>query len=311
MQKIYLESANSYKGAVGGAGWADVVAAYDKELGFNKMYSVIQRAKVKNKPMVHLPNYAYRLRTESAENGCLTNGSTAVNTLLNCLRGVQEVGPDVVYIISANSAHHWSYPLSKAAFARANNQKKKVVVNIDNHRDYGSFQGGNKATGTTPIECGGWGGFHVGYWSQQSEGGAVYVTLANGKDGAGKKQYHVVYSADHEAADHTVTFLGNDEVLDYLKTFTSEQHDVYFTMDRDFMAGNGTKYGDQGCLYTTGDGMKFVKQCIQALKGINASFVGADMIGLPTNNMDAGVSGNKKQFDDAVDNVKHFLKYIG
>jgi hypothetical protein len=312
MQKIFLEAANSYKTAVGG-GWEDAIAGYKKAVGFDQMYSVIARQPTKPaNALTHLAGYAYQTyagkkpedQKEKAENGCLDNGKTRVNSLVACLGNITQVGAGFLYIISANSAHNWSYPLSRRAFTATNNHKKKVVVNIDNHRDYGAF---HAHSANDEIECGGWGGFHLGYWSHHSNGGAVYVTLSNGKDGAGKQEWNAVYTADHGATAHTVTYPNDEDVLKLLKTYTTETAEIYFTVDRDFMTGNGTKYADIGCRYTTDNGIAFAKKWVDAIKE-KGTIIGQDIIGLPTNGQTAGIESNAKQYNDAVKNVKDYIK---
>jgi hypothetical protein len=307
MQRIFLESANSYKGPAKTSSWDEVLKAYEASIHINKFYSVIQRASPKV-TVNYLKGYVYRNTNETAANGCTVDGSTTVTALLATLAGCTESGPGFTYIISANSAHQFSYPLSKHAFAKANvPAKRKVVVNFDNHRDYHNakkFIAPANTVDATPIVCGGWGAFHLGFWSNQGTGGAAYITLGNGKDGSPGK-FNQVYSVDATGTAATVTNPTDEEVVTLLKTtYTADNSAIYFSVDRDFMSGNGTKYGDTKCIYTTANGIAYVKKFVEAAAG---KIIGQDIIGLPTNGDTPGAAPDATLYNNAVKNVNDYI----
>jgi hypothetical protein len=302
MQKIFLETADSYQGPAGAATWDAVLMKYYKDIKIDKLYSVIKRETDKVS-VNHLKGYLYRNKNEDANKGCIVDGSTTAAALLACLAGCKETGPDVIYIISADSAHHFTYALSKNAFTKHGTANhRKVVVNFDNHRDYNAkkWVAPANTVDATTIYCGGWGAFHLGFWSNVGTGGSAYITMANGKDGTPNK-YNEMYSVDQNGVAATITNPTDQQVIQYLG---GANLDVYFSVDRDFMSGNGTKYGDAKCLKTVDNGIAFVKQFVDAAAG---KIIGQDIIGLPTNRDVQGVVAEATLYAKAVANVNAYV----
>ncbi len=319
MDAIYIESACSHAGP----GFDDFqimtkflnnISIDPNGVTITNKYSLVTR-----RAFTKLTGYVYKLATElQAKKGCLSNGETTVKALMACVEQINEINnTGNFYIINANSAHHFSFVLSKCAFQsqidadqKAAMGRKKVVVNIDNHVDYGLYKRDTPGRNTN-IHCGGWGGYHLGYWAVHCAGGAEYVSLSNGEiPRAGEK--HCVQKIRGGGANVVKSYLANESaVLRHLKEYKTGEHDVYFTVDRDFMLENGTKYGDAGCQYNNTDGMVFVKKCIDAIK-TNCTILSADIIGMPTKGDLAGHKMERPptQFNLAVNDVKNVFKWV-
>jgi hypothetical protein len=313
MKIIYVESAYSYGGPVKTSSVEEVFNAYMAVFKPDSVYSVVDRKEISNrKPKCTvLKGYKYTRPAEKAETGCITDGGTNTADLLKCLEQIKEkdeVGN--IYIMNADSAHHFSYPLTKMAFEASNKKdeknkkKKKVVVNIDNHRDYGINR--PDPTGST-ISCGSWGSYHVAYWGLKGEcAGGEYVTLSNGTEQVANAVY--TFNKGDKAA--VKKELDDKQAFEHLKSYTEEGHEIYFTVDRDFMKGNGTKYNtdDGKCKRTVEQGRKFVQEILGYLKG--STIIHADIIGLPTNGQDAGAKVMDAQYTEACGDVKSFIEAV-
>ncbi len=305
MNCIFIDAADTYAGP--GFDTNGILKKYSQALEgipIVARYSITgTRGKLK---FVHLKDYLYSNKSEKAKGGCLVDGGTTVGALRKCLGqvGELETGKNF-YIISANSAHHFSYILSRYAFKtnQGNWSTKKVVINFDMHVDYGDYvrtrpaKKGIGEYGKEAISCGRWGGFHVGYWDVFSPKGAEYVVLCACEHG---KDPYRVYSGK----DSYIKLTGEAAVLNKLKSYKAKTHEVYVTLDRDFMIDNGTKYGDKGCKYNSKTGLEFVEKCIKVLKENDVNIVGGDITGLPVKSgINQGFRHDKKQFDEAVNHI--------
>ena len=153
----------------------------------------------------------------------------------------------------------------------------------------------------------------MGYWTVHCVGGAEYVALSTGEAMQSPKMNRV-YKArgGGNKKVYTEYFIDETAILNHLKTYQTGEHDVYLTVDRDFMVNNGTKYGDRDCQYDNTEGMKFVKKCVDAIK-TNCTILSADITGMPTNSDSKGPRSDGKstnQFDLAVNDVKNFFKWV-
>jgi len=223
-----------------------------------------------------LKGYKYDQRGENLQTGCSIDGKTTVRKLEECLRGITDLEREKnFYIISANSAHHFSFILSKYAFyaATANDSssanRKKVVINFDNHLDYGRRK--NTIRLEENISCGTWGSFHTLQWRDSAE----YAVLCAHSEPSDSKQYRVY-------KNNAVSVEGKSNVIKHLKSYRAAKHNVYVTVDRDFMLNNGTKYGDRNCAYNNEEGKAFIGECMSILRKNSINIVGGDIIGLPT-----------------------------
>lgn len=322
MDVIFIESADSYAGKGFSSkiilkNFLTEISSGTDPITLANKYSLVRNGNGFTKLM----NYSYEADVEDYKTGCIRDGKTKVKKLMECLGQINEINTTGnFYIINANSAHHFTFVLCKCAFQSqidsvnksAAMKRKKVVVNIDNHVDYGKYVRDNPFRNDM-ISCGGWGGFHMGYWTVHCVGGAEYVALSTGEI-SNPKEKNRVYKAGGGGSKLVKTDFLKDEtaILNHLKTYLTQDHDVYLTVDRDFMLNNGTKYGDRGCQYDNTEGMKFVKKCVDALK-TNCTILSADITGMPTNSDSKGPRVDKDsegQFNLAVNDVKKFFKWV-
>lgn len=185
-------------------------------------------------------------------------------------------------IIDHNSAHHLSFVLANKAFRAYRGHARKIVVNLDAHEDYGH------AVNWQQIGCQNW--------------GRKLLAVAGRPrwlPGGGVERY-VAFCLNHHAnrarlwRSNGQTLIGNaaaiqpgnvghgglpNAVLGQFLGPNLNNAAVYITIDRDFMAGSWTPYGDGS--YAVGEGRQIIQGLINYLRGQGAQIVGADMIGLP------------------------------
>ncbi len=328
MSIIFIESAASYAGRASSA--VGIRTAFLRGItnGRNAVtvdskYTIVNDGVLNKGGFTLLKNYDFQLSGEDATSGCIFNGKTKVTPLKNCLGQMAEVDtPGNFCIINANSAHHFSYELSRRAFysqirSEGAMGRKKVVINIDNHVDYGKYVR-DKPRNQENIDCGRWGGHHLGFWSVHCTGGAEYVSLRCGEKlkTTDRNMIHSVRGGGQSTV--TVEKLPDNptRIIERLRRYDSDTHDVYLTVDRDFMLNNGTKYLNRGCLHNNRNGMEFVENCINAIKR-NCTIIAADITGMPTNGDRKGArcpAGYDEdapgQIDLAINDVKNMASLL-
>lgn len=191
-----------------------------------------------------------------------------------------DIGNPLFSVVDHNSAHHMTYILANKAF-RGNQDMagRRVVINFDNHKDYETF---NPAADS--LCCQNWGqalrprpednalhrDYSVGRYIVLGLGSANANVVSWGLDGI-RHQDKVDLTQEVAMADALRKSLQLGEPL--------ENYFFHVTVDRDFMKGSFTPYGD-GPHYPQ-EGRNMVLQCLHYLKQRGAKLVGFDITGLP------------------------------
>jgi hypothetical protein len=238
----------------------------------------------------------------------------------------ERVDYPVFAVIDHNSAHHMSYVLAKNAFSKfalVGEDRKKVVINFDNHAD-----GNEPKPDHTTIHCNNWAyHFFLDHGKAGSAVNPIYISLGSygqrlfkaDKDGRSTENGDTfVYNRGVTGACKYVTDpMADGNILVIMENirgvtgFEWRNADVYITVDRDFMIGSYTNYGDGK--YSPQVGRNAVTTCLCYLVTSGANLVGFDIIGLPTR--DATKKPNDKQklsqsFDQSVIDIRTFYSCL-
>ena len=238
----------------------------------------------------------YKLLPKTSSNGwvSLTHFEDSMLSVLKRLHS------PIFAVIDHNSAHHLSYILAKKAFttAHTDGKRNKVVINFDNHAD------GNppvKGAEDPPnyIHCNNWAyqlfrdasaknlvyisvGAHDQKLFSGHPAGKTLIWHGEGKNHADTDILTEVIHPDGTRDTNIEHILDTVEgaVKGKMDNFSWGTADVYVTVDRDFMKGSLTPYGDGEYLPVVG--RNAVKSCLTYLgKNKKAKLVGFDVIGLP------------------------------
>jgi len=184
-------------------------------------------------------------------------------------------------VTDANYAHNVAAAVACKTFGDNTKEgKKRLIVNFDQHEDFGFIKGG------ADILCSNWGGFCLrrdmkGYASGIAD---AYLVIGTGKT---KEQCeHVFYEIARDGKTSKKTKQTGNKDIDTLKFIDSSQKEnfwkdwcVFVTVDRDFFIGNGTEWGDGA--FMPEDGRTRIEKILYHLKKNGASFVGFDVCGVP------------------------------
>jgi hypothetical protein len=193
-------------------------------------------------------------------------------------------------IIDTNSAHHLSAPLVERAVKRTdatrlagNPTRAMLVVNFDNHPDYGGDT-------TSPSTCQNWGCFV----SKTVPNVYAYpIADAYVRFGANDPQANPTWSRGqwHQASSgggmvdidstHAATLQQQlDTVIRTISPGGAANLDAYVSLDRDVLKRNFTQYNDGP--FPAADGIAGVEACLAHLVHTGVRIVGFDICGLPT-----------------------------
>ena len=204
-------------------------------------------------------------------------------------------------VIDHNSAHHISYLLACWAFKkRGRKDAVKIVINFDQHEDYGY------KTPKTKINCGAWGcyiingppagsrfrrpGFKVGNYVSVGNGKKVGGIMGRQGEHVGRhtcasgKFYTNIYKAGAKG-DHSpsaVVIADKNNLLKKLGTKMGHgliPWDIYVSVDRDCIQGNDTPYGHG--VHKPEEVRHAVYNLLRDMRNTRSQLVGFDVIGLP------------------------------
>jgi len=219
-------------------------------------------------------------------------------------------------VVDHNSAHHMAYILARKAFSLFSRQRgNKIVINFDNHAD------GIKATGGK-IQCKSWA------WNLLKDKIAdVYVSLGAWKQSLprlkpGETQGYILETSNTFSIDklpkepenikqgiESIMAEVETKVRGKISSFSWQDADVCITVDRDFMKGSFTPYGDGE--YSPEVGRAAVTNCLGFLCKKNASLVGFDITGLPSTCGSSAFKGERKAaYDQAVEDIAIFYRHV-
>jgi len=196
-------------------------------------------------------------------------------------------------IIDTNSAHHLSAPLVERAVRLAdpgrlggNPTRAMLVVNFDNHPDYGGDT-------TSPSTCQNWGCF-VSKTVQNVYAYPIadaYVRLGANDPLANpswsRGQWHLANSGggmvDIDSTHASTLEAQLDTVIGTISPPSRggpANVDAYVSLDRDVLKRNFTQYNDGP--FPAADGIAGVETCLSHLVRTGVHIVGFDICGLPT-----------------------------
>ncbi len=206
-------------------------------------------------------------------------------------------------IVSSNTAHSMSAPLSRAAFLAHGwcNSTVKLLVNFDYHEDYGSGPTSFVVKSRQP-DNGAWGQNHVcDDWAGIRNVTYIYVTIGNGQGGKIGCIKSLQYINDKPEKHTTTSYTAGG-----LRDLVNGPCDMYITIDRDVLPNGRTHFPVKGGL-----SVKSVKDYIEVIRASLApkllNVVGGDVTGLPkydSSDKDA------KSFNEAVEDIKELQKCI-
>jgi hypothetical protein len=225
-----------------------------------------------------------------------TNGrifSDSFRQLLAAMPAPQ-AGAVLYSIVDHNSCHQLSIALTEYAFLRAApaGQRVRLIFNFDNHSDFGNVN----VPGNGILQCGAWGVWcvrpvpglfaqpfatayiHLG-WPQAPNLQIAWAGAANNTIGAPQGALAPVPPAAQLQVGAPVN---PAPLLNYFATIPNwnwNNVDVYVSVDRDFMSGSYTPYGDGH--YTAANGRMLVANLLNGLSAAGARLVGFDVVGLP------------------------------
>jgi hypothetical protein len=230
-------------------------------------------------------------------------------------------------VIDHNSAHHMSYVLANWAFSTFGHNRKKVVINFDHHIDKASVKRFPRI-----IRCGDWAQHlflpHDEIDTTSTPAGhktipalkPFYIWVGGSSEG---ETSHVFVSegAEPEFSADALTSTNTGLILDKIRLFLCvgdsakgdindawSDIDVYITVDRDFMIGSYTPYGDGP--YSADVGRKVVMDCLKKLDKQSANLVGFDVIGLPVKAQGTDEILNQAAVDQSILDVRSFHSWV-
>lgn len=298
MSKIFIDTSRSY--LLPGAGFDEKkrVLEYKKKLNDYGFFSIFS-----NPPgnITHINNILSKFdNADEKKDGVIYSGTIPVNNLCNEIEAALNNVQDKIFaVVSNNSAHHFSYPLSNIAFSRhGNNGNKKIIINFDQHEDKGKLKAEDVKKNDAQIACSAWGQFSL-HRKRNNVVVDEYMVVGYGVKGSAKNTIFKSIGSEN---------VTKDKIIDKIKGYNTNQYDVYITVDRDFSQDGFTKYNyGRDLEYTQAQGRDLVTKAIENLSGAN--IVGFDITGLPAlENNTPGYKTNKDAFKTALEDIDMFQK---
>lgn len=204
-------------------------------------------------------------------------GKIGITTLKECISEANLPPSDKLFcIVSSNKAHHFSYCLSQIAFSRHGKTTNcKVILNIDEHQDFGGGSLTHKPG--AEIQCGTWGQYHV--YEKGWTVPAYYIVYGAHSDG-GPRLVGVKPKSETDKTIIEVSHATDDNNLyqEMRKELWKKNCDVYITIDLDCMGELRSHYDTHGTLKL--DDVKL--RISRTLECMYSNVVGVDITGLPT-----------------------------
>lgn len=317
MEGAFIETTASYKAPFPTR--KAVLEGYKKSLDGSgvqlEYYSVLSNLKYPGPQWIkRIPGLKFVKDDKSYDGaGCTVNGNIKADTLLQVMdKTFADIKSPLFAVVSNNSAHHFSYVLSNIAFRRFGSKgKRRAVINFDMHWDFGATKYTKPWEPNAMIDCGRWGQFHLFHTYKDGKRGDYYMVLGTNE----RPRVYGNYRIDirHDAKTYGTNKFQAADIIKQVKKFNQLQCDVYISVDRDFMVGNGSKYaGLVEELYDADSGRELVKNCVEALG--EANIVGFDVTGLPakSRNNSPGVNqeGAKDFFSQAIEDIEMFYQIM-
>jgi hypothetical protein len=335
MKTLFIQMSNEcYDGGNASNAWS-YVKGLQKETGIDFDNVILKKeAEGSSAPKSRLGAANKLWRDSSVWKTTVSGGSVALidhdtlhEAFLNKAWGTLPVydtdsSPYLFAVIDHNSAHHISYLLAKWAFEKHGRKGTvKVVINFDQHEDYGSKNIPGKL-----INCGGWGSYVVSGPPQGSKCSRsqfkvdCYVSVGNGKKEGGAigkegvigkhicksgQFYTNIYSkgAKNDQNPTAAIVANKDNLLKKLGTKIGRgliPWDIYVTVDRDCIQNNDTPYGHG--VHKAEIVRNAVYNLLRDMRNTRSALVGFDIIGLPHH-----TSVNK---NIAYTDIRHFYTMV-
>ena len=220
--------------------------------------------------------------------------------MIGAMKATRRIGWPLFTVCDSNSFHNVGYIMSRYAFANSKNPRPwKLVINFDAHQDMGGADG--------IVGSDTWGGCLSAKYKKKlvylnlGGLGAAYSILYNGVRQQGfrspftalkmKREFDFLnkfpspkpntYLTDPDKCTTLLNFAWT-KLGQLVQGFDLAQADVYATVDRDFMYGNGSMWGDSTSIFTYDDGYKLVSNVLKhVIDTKKARLVGFDVTGLP------------------------------
>ncbi|VFQ45347.1 hypothetical protein MSL71_30040 [Desulfoluna butyratoxydans] len=183
-------------------------------------------------------------------------------------------------VVDHNSAHHMAYILANKGFRGHEDMAwRRVVINFDNHKDYEAFN-----PDADSICCQNWGQAlrprPDDKTLHRDHPVSRYVVLGLGSTIANVVSWGLGGIRYQDKVDLSQEILLANALRKSLELGVPlENYLFHITVDRDFMKGSYTPYGD-GPHYPH-EGRNMVLQCLHFLKQRGATLSGFDVTGLP------------------------------
>jgi len=217
-------------------------------------------------------------------------------------------------VVDHNSAHHMAYILSRYAFQHLpiNPANKAMLITFDEHTDQQTGFSNND------IKCSNYVVplltppnkvvdvvVHIGWdfptGSENLHGTNVFTPQtvrrkARKRDTPGRKFGNITT----QPTVSTVRVGVKDNYIEHIRKVMEEQsvYYVYITVDRDFMKGSCTRYGDGESHPDTA--RLAVKDCLETIRELNCQIVGFDITGMPTGNKSTALTSNEFRLQNLI-----------
>lgn len=235
-----------------------------------------------------------------------TNKAALVTAFLGANGMLDGATSKLFAVVDSNSFHHMSYILARYAMethASATNVAKKVVINFDAHPDL--------AKCGTDLKCNNWATAIL------ADRAGYYVTVGL----KGMNQPMAKFKAKAKASSNWTECewlpgkrgqgrVATGPYVEKLLTacnVTWNGAKVYITVDRDFMLGSYTQWGDSSSYFDALTGRELVANCLVVLERKQADVVGFDITGLPetTGSAKMNITDTAKIIAQMNEDVKH------
>ncbi len=234
----------------------------------------------------------------SASPDTKNNGETYLDWLELPMRevlGGTDAKRPLLTVIDHNAGHHLAAPLAYRAFSRSTNEKPaRILVNFDQHTDFGAP---GSAGRHDKIRCSTWASFltrsiagvypaptidaYVNFGAASVPGKGIDGNLGGGvvNYSKGAKLEPIGASVNVDDPVEVQVDLQLKKILADMQLGQGSAVEAYISVDRDFMSGSATPWGDGA--QSPENGHAAVKAAFRFFSKIKANLMGADVCGLP------------------------------